>query len=125
MGGVDKNKQMAFCDTSLQMVQSVMGPLTDVCVFAKGYFLSSVKNEHKTIVYSIVSIDCDLYEPIKAALNFFYGRMSKGGLFLLHDYLNLSWDGAKKAIDEFCAVQGVYLILLPDKSGSAFLIKNI
>jgi hypothetical protein len=125
LSGVDKNKCMAFSDTSLEMVQSVMGPLNDVCLFEKGYFPSSVKDYHKTMVYSIVSIDCDLYEPIKAALEFFYPRMSKGGLFLLHDYSSLSWDGAKKAIDEFCAMEKVYLILLPDKSGSAFLRKNV
>jgi hypothetical protein len=50
--------------------------------------------------------------------------MSKGGVLFLHDYSSLYWDGAKKAIDEFCRKVGEFVMLLPDKSGSAFLRKT-
>ncbi len=50
--------------------------------------------------------------------------MSKGGLLLLHDYSSLYWNGSKKAIDEFCKVNREYVILMPDKSGSAFIRKS-
>jgi hypothetical protein len=70
-----------------------------------------------------VSLDCDLYEPMKAGLEFFYPRMTRGGIFLLHDYSSFSWNGAKKAIDEFCGQSGEFIVLMPDKSGSAFLRK--
>jgi hypothetical protein len=42
----------------------------------------------------------------------------------LHDYSSLYWDGAKLAVDEFCAENGELIILMPDKSGSAFLRRS-
>lgn len=48
--------------------------------------------------FSFVHIDFDLYEGTKASLEFFYPRLSPGGIFLIHDYPQV---GIKKAIDEF------------------------
>jgi O-methyltransferase len=50
--------------------------------------------------------------------------MSKGGVFFLHDYLSNHWSGVKKAVDEFCAEHGEFIIVMSDKSGSAFLRKT-
>jgi O-methyltransferase len=61
---------------------------------------------------------------MKAGLDFFYPRMPRGGLFLLHDYSSLCWPGAKQAVDEFCRATGENLLLMPDKSGSAFIRKK-
>ena len=122
--GVDVNKDMGFSDTSLSMVRSVIGGASDVCEFAPGYFPSTILAIHMNSSFSIVHLDCDLYEPMKAGLEFFYPRMPKGGLFLLHDYSSNFWDGAKKAIDEFCLDHNEFIILLPDKSGSALLRKS-
>ena len=72
----------------------------------------------------MVSLDCDLYAPTKAGLEFFYPLMEKHGIFLLHDYSSLHWEGSKRAIDEFCELNNEKLILIPDKSGSAFFRKN-
>jgi hypothetical protein len=58
---------------------------------------------------------------MKAGLEFFYPRMARGGLLLLHDYSSLHWEGARQAVDEFCAANGEFPILLPDKSGSALI----
>ena len=122
--GVDKNKPMAFDDTSVDMVKNVIGQASDRCLFVKGYFPDTVSEEHKSKTYAIVSLDCDLYAPMKAGLEFFYPRMPQGGLLLIHDYSSGFWDGTKKATDEFCAVIGERVILMPDKSGSAFIRKS-
>jgi O-methyltransferase len=61
---------------------------------------------------------------MKAALAFFYPRMSKGALLIMHDYQSGTWPGATRAIDEFCAEAGQTLILLPDKSGTAVCRKS-
>jgi hypothetical protein len=124
LAGVDKNKPMAFEDTSIEMVKTVIGDSSDRCLFVKGYFPASICAEHETKTYAIVSIDCDLYAPMKAGLEFFYPRMPAGGLLLLHDYSSGFWDGAKKATDEFCAEFGERVILMPDKSGSVFIRKS-
>jgi len=126
MHGIDSDKPRGlFMDTSIEMTKEVIGEDGSVCHFEKGYFPSSVRNEHKTRKYSVVSLDCDLYEPTKAGLEFFYPLMPRGSIFLLHDYSSLHWSGSKKAIDEFCGKTGEYVILMPDKSGSAFIRKSV
>lgn len=122
--GVDANKKPWFGDTSVAMVKDVIGGNDGCCHHVKGYFPGTITEEHQRSTYAAVSLDCDLYEPLKAGLEFFYPRMSKGGVLFLHDYSSLYWDGAKKAIDEFCRKAGEFVILLPDKSGSAFLRKT-
>ena len=122
--GIDTEKRIEFSDTSVNLVKNVIGDSHSVCNFVKGYFPESISDVHRNKIYAIVSLDCDLYEPMKAGLNFFYPLMPEGGLFLLHDYSNFYWDGSKKAIDEFCKANHEYVVLMPDKSGSAFIRKS-
>jgi hypothetical protein len=123
--GVDQNESsQSFKDTGLDLVRQTIGENTDACKFHQGYFPDSITDEVKQNCYSVVSLDADLYEPTKAGLEFFYPRMSKGGIFFLHDYSSLMWPGSKKAIDEFCEKINEYLVLMPDKSGSAFFRKS-
>lgn len=122
--GIDESKDTDFNNTSIELVKKVIGPATDCCHFVKGFFPDTITSDHASRSYAIVSLDCDLYAPTKAGLSFFYQRMPKGGLFLLHDYSSLHWDGSQKAIDEFCKETGEHIILMPDKSGSAFLRKT-
>jgi hypothetical protein len=50
-------------------------------------------------LFSFVHLDADLYESALAALQFFYERLSPGGIVLCHDY---PWaSGVVKAIEEF------------------------
>lgn len=51
--------------------------------------------------FSLVHIDVDLYEPTMAALEFFYPRLSKGGVIVCDDYGSEACPGAKRAMDEF------------------------
>lgn len=123
--GIDADKISAFQDTSIDLVRSVVGKTLSNCTYIKGRFPESVSDDLRKVQYALVSLDCDLYEPMKAGLQFFYPRMSKGGMLLLHDYSSLQWNGAKKAVDDFCAAVGEFIVLLPDKSGSAFLRKAV
>ncbi len=122
--GIDAGKKMEFSNTSLDLVKSIIGENSSCCEFVAGYFPESIAEKHRNTTYAIVSIDCDLYEPMKAGLEFFYPLMPKGGIFLLHDYSSLYWEGAKKAIDDFCKSNNEYVVLMPDKSGSAFIRKT-
>jgi len=111
-----------FDDTSLELVKSVIGSKTlGTCEFLKGYFPKSIPDYLYKERFAVVSLDCDLYKPMKAGLTWFYPRMQNGAIFLLHDYSSRCWEGAKKAIDEFCSEANQQVILLPDKSGSAFI----
>jgi len=120
--GIDSNKSMAFANTSINIVKNLIGQDSNVCEFVKGYFPQSILDSHSDRKYAIVSLDCDLYEPMRAGLNFFYPLMPKGAIFFLHDYAD--WDGANKAINEFCINNNEYIIIMPDQSGSAFIRKS-
>ncbi len=51
--------------------------------------------------FSFVHLDVDLYESTTAALEFFYPRMSPGGIIISHDYVEFA--GVRHAFDEFFA----------------------
>ena len=46
-------------------------------------------------------LDVDLYESTRAGLEFFYPRMTPGGIIISHDYL--SADGVNRAFQEIFA----------------------
>jgi hypothetical protein len=72
--------------------------------------------------FSLVTVDVDLYEPIRDALEFFYPRVRNGGIMFFDDYGYETFPGAKRAIDEFREkVEPQFFLDLP--MGSAFLIK--
>lgn len=56
-----------------------------------------ISDEH----FSFVNLDTDLYASILASLEFFYPRMAKGGMILIHDYPQIG--GVVRAINEFMA----------------------
>jgi hypothetical protein len=122
--GIDAKQTIAFENTSVQMVKDLIGQNDSACIYVKGFFPATLTAEHYARQYAVVSLDCDLYAPTKAGLNFFYSRMPKGAIFFIHDYSSLHWEGSKLAIDEFCKEQNEYVILMPDKSGSAFIRKS-
>lgn len=74
-------------------------------------------------VFRFVHLDVDLYEPTKASLEFFYPRVSPGGIILGDDYLFTSCPGATQAFDEFLANKKEKMIGLP--AGGGFLIKGV
>jgi hypothetical protein len=119
--GVDVGVKPSFENTSVAVVREVVGPAWDACRVVAGYFPESVQPEHEASRYAIVSLDCDLYEPMKAGLEFFYPRLAQGGLLLIHDYANPHWEGVKRAVDEFSAATGEYPVIIPDLAGSAFI----
>lgn len=49
--------------------------------------------------FSFVHLDADLYESTLAALQFFYQRLSRGGILLCHDYPSAK--GVVTALEEF------------------------
>ena len=51
--------------------------------------------------YAFVNIDVDLYAPTKDSIDFFFPRLSPGGVLVCDDYNMSLFPGAKQAIDEF------------------------
>ena len=110
-----------FSDTDQVTVRKYING-GDRIVFHPGHFPSTaagVENQK----FSFVHLDADLYLPTIEALKFFYKRLSPGGVIIVHDY-NHTWDGIKKAFDEFMPTIPESLIELADWKGSAMIVKN-
>jgi len=121
--GVDAGRSKFFADTSVEGVKRLVGDLHQDARFVVGRFPQSVSEDVARERFSVVSVDCDLAEPTRAALEFFHERLNPGGMLFLHDYANPNWPGVRAAVDEFCAHRGLSVVLLPDKSGTAVLAK--
>jgi len=121
--GECRQKDEDFADTSIDYVRTTVGH-DSTTIYVPGYFPDSITPEVTSATFAFVHIDCDLYAPMKAALEFFYPRTSTGGMMILHDYSSGNWSGATRAIDEFCDVTGEHVSLWPDKSGTAMLRKS-
>ncbi|WP_051639170.1 TylF/MycF/NovP-related O-methyltransferase [Succinivibrio dextrinosolvens] len=119
----DKNQAKQFNDTSENFVKEYI-EADDNVFFVKGYFPESLQKEHCNLKFAFVNLDCDLHKPMLAGLEFFYPRLSNGGMIFLHDYSSGYWEGCKQAIDIFCKKNGCQIVLLPDLSGSAVLVKH-
>jgi hypothetical protein len=79
---------------------------------AKGLF-SQTFPKIKNNIFSFVYVDADLYQSTLECCEFFYPRLTFGGMMLFDDYLQKSTRGVKKAVDEFFRAQKTRPIVLP------------
>ena len=95
----DLHKAGDFADTSLEAVREYLSEEDNVnCVMGMIPRSLEAVSERR---FAFVHIDLDIYEPIKAACEFFYPRMQPGGILLFDDYGYPSCPGARTAVDEF------------------------
>ncbi len=111
-----------FADTSVEKVLKTIGGNRDKLLVHAGYFPGSTSGLVDTR-YAIVNLDADLYKPTKAGLEYFYPRLSDGGVIFIHDY-NHKWEGLMKAVDEFAALIPEQLIAVPDLDSSVMIVRN-
>jgi O-methyltransferase len=109
-----------FADTSIEKVRSRLN--SDEFIFFQGYFPNTTKGLENE-KFAFVNMDADLYNPTKAGLDFFYPRLSPGGIILVHDY-NPDWPGIMKAVDEFTATIPEPRIVLPDQDSTVMIFKS-
>jgi O-methyltransferase len=111
-----------FSDTDLDAVRRYVAPLNDNVRFYAGFFPATATTDVQTRTFALVHLDADLYEPILAGLQFFYPRVRNGGFIVVHDYN--AWAGSRQAVEEFMADKPEVVVPMPDKSGSALIVKQ-
>ncbi|HEY1068249.1 MAG TPA: TylF/MycF/NovP-related O-methyltransferase [Pirellulales bacterium] len=90
-------------------------------VFMKGWIPDRFP-EVEDQTFSFVHIDVDLYEPTRDSIEFFYPRLSPGGVLLCDDDGSINCPGAKKAMDEFFADKPESIVRLP--TGQSFVVRQ-
>ncbi len=97
----------------------------DNIFFYEGIFPDSVVElGKKSLRFSFVHLDADIYESTLDGLKFFYPLMVKNGVILIHDYYNRYLPGAKKAVSEFLKDKPEEIIVLQGKAITGFNLAN-
>src|SRR3990167_2985445 len=91
----------------------------DYAMFYPGWFPETAQSLQNT-QFCFVHLDMDLYQSTKDGLEFFYPRMVKGGVIVIHDHTTTP--GITKAVYEF--FQGKpEIIIEPYGKGQAVVVK--
>lgn len=94
-------------------------------IVTKGSFPQSENGLLKDKKFSFVHLDTDIYVPTKESLEFFYPRMSVGGIIITHDYFHPNIQGVKKAMDDFFADKSEKVVSNPSPFMSqGYIIKQ-
>ena len=80
------------------------------------------KNPHLKI--SLLHLDVDIFKPTITALEFFWEKLSRGGILVIDDYNSV--EGATIAVDQFLKDRSINDILEKTSfnSSPSFLIKS-
>jgi O-methyltransferase len=112
-----------FCDTNVDKVLKYIDMKNSNVKIYQGYFPDSAPKELGQRKFAFVHLDVDLYAPTMAGLEYFCRRISQGGFLVVHDYN--AWPGVRRAMDEFFSDKVEKPIPMPDKSGSALIVKAL
>ncbi|MCX6284987.1 MAG: class I SAM-dependent methyltransferase [Bacteroidetes bacterium] len=110
-----------FADTHIDKVLSTIAGNRNISV-QPGYFPGSALKLVQER-FALVNIDADLYNPTRAGLEFFYPRLSPGGVILVHDY-NYQWEGVLRAVDDFCKTIPESMVIIPDRETTVMIIRR-
>lgn len=94
------HKEGDFKDTSLGKVGSILPNPPYHCLLM-GIFPEETGQFLDRYKFSFVYIDVDLYKSTKDCLEFFYDKLTPGGILVSDDYEMPSCSGVKIAFDEF------------------------
>lgn len=108
--------------TSPAEVLATIAPQNERVRLHPGLFPASVPPELERETFAFVHLDADLHDPTRAGLEFFWERVAPGGFVVVHDYN--AWPGARAAVDGFLAGRREVAIPMPDKSGSALIVRQ-
>ena len=115
-----QNSKGRFGDTSEEYVQKKIQKfnLASKTELIPGLFENTLYQKLSEQKFSLVLLDCDVYDATKFALEFIYPRMTTNGIIVLDDYERAYTEkplwGATKAIDEFAKKNNLKINTYPD-----------
>ena len=96
--------------TSLETLQHTLREFPGVTIH-KGW-IPEVFAKLPETRWSFVYLDVDIYEPTLAGLEYFYPRMSPGGVIITDDFGHPMTPGVRKAWEQYCVANEVPYIVL-------------
>lgn len=109
---LDKGDYVDWCYASEAEVRrnvASTGYPADRFVFVKGKVEDTIPGTMPDSI-ALLRLDTDFYESTKHELEYLYPRLMPGGVLVIDDYG--SWEGARKAVDEYIVVHGAKILLL-------------
>ena len=109
-----------FGDTSKEYVEKKIKKFkhSKHVTLIPGLFEDTLYQKLSKQTFSLVLLDCDVYDATKFALEFVFPRMTKNGIIMLDDYERSYTEkplwGATKAIDEFIQKNNLKINFYPD-----------
>lgn len=100
-------------------------PFPEQVIIKKGWFPETAFDmEEETFCLAV--LDAGLYQPTFAGLEFFFPRMSQGGMILVCNYENPKYGGVRKAIEDLEKKYGAFLIVpMGDIDGTVMIVHQI
>lgn len=97
-------------NTTVELVVKKL-PNPSRTIIHKGYFPDTAKGIEE--LFCFVNLDMDLYMPTLNGLLFFYPRMVRRGVILIHDFFSASYPNVKQAVADYMEQTGQQLYYMP------------
>jgi len=118
--GLDKHVGGDFSDTSLDEVRQHLKDCGNVR-FYQGVFPSTAGPVEATR-FSLVHVDADIYDSVRACCEFFYPRLERDAVLIFDDYGFPTCPGARKAVDDFFRDKVEIPLYLP--TGQCWIVRK-
>lgn len=87
-----------FSNTSIETVLNKM-KYPDTCIIKQGWFPDTAQGINDDFCF--INLDMDLYQPTLAGLLFFWDKLVKNGVILVHDFFSTNYPNVKTAVYDF------------------------
>jgi O-methyltransferase len=111
----------AWKDVKTELVMARM-PQKDQVILKQGWFPETALDLEEER-YALVVLDADLYQPTYAGMEYFFPRMSRGGVIVVCNYESTRFTGIRRALDDLEKKYGAFLILpIGDLEGTVMIV---
>ena len=110
-------------EANRELLEKEIGYPADFLHYHVGWFQQTVPQSANSIgAIAILRLDGDWYESTRICLDFLYDSVQQGGFVIIDDYG--TYDGCRRAVDEFIANRQIRGYLHPVDAACRYLVKT-
>ena len=118
----DTHKVGDFCDVDLDDVRSFLSDYDDMTDYHVGDFRDTFSKIDPDEKFSLIHVDCDVYDSVMATCRFFYNKMPPGAIMLFDDTASPTCRGSLIALHEFTEEKNIKFETI--RNGHHFFVKE-